>query len=306
MSIPKDLPKSIGEQTDKTPNLDFLDKVDGPVSTQTETEFPSVTKGDNQVAQGYQSTELEEKEKSLEEQQTETLYAANFFKLPSKKTMTDVPYGKNKEERISKQKEILNKIETDVEVDANTGSIILKEFSQDETKFVDDLLKEFNLGTLDEAKKNTSTKFIFKDLDTKMDGTYDPGAFSDLVFKMFEKKIGKAKGGKVSMETLMSKAAELGRADVYLTMLNKKPGQKIADEVIVRSLIETKLLYTNLRKIAQKGADGTATEGDKVEFYKTLRLYGLMLQNTAAELSGAARTMRSVQEVTKVDPELKD
>ena len=38
MSIPKDLPKSIGEQTDKTPNLDFLDKVDGPVSTQAETE----------------------------------------------------------------------------------------------------------------------------------------------------------------------------------------------------------------------------------------------------------------------------
>lgn len=305
MSIPKDLPKSIGEQTDKTPNLDFLDKVDGPVSTQTETEFPSVTKGDNQVPEGYQPTELEEQEKSLEEQQTETLYAANFFKLPSGGTMKDVPYGKNKKERLDKQKEILNKIDTDVEVDPNTGTIILKEFSQDETKFVDDLLKEFNLGTLDEAKKNTSTKFIFKDLDTKMDGTYDPGAFSDLVFKMFEKNIGKAKGGKVSMETLMAKAAELGRADVYLTMLNKKPGQKVSDEVIVRSLIETKLLYTNLRKIAQKGADGTATEADKVEFYKTLRLYGLMLQNTAAELSGAARTMRSVQEVTKVDPELK-
>ena len=306
--IPKDLPnKSIGEQTESTPNLDFLEKKEGTLADTEANNFPITTESDNLDAEGnaLSKEELNQIEnESLQEKEDRTLYAANFFKLPKKKTMTDVPYGTTKNERLDKQKEILNKIEGDVEIDQSTGSIILKEFEEGEVKYVDDLLEKFNLGTLTEAKKNTSTKFIFKELDTDANGVYSPGAFSDLVFKMFGDKIQKAKGGKISVDTVLSQAAELGRSDVYLKVFNKKPGEALPLAYSVRALVETKLLYTQLRKIAEKGATGAATEADKVEFYKVLRLYGHMLSQSAADISEGARKMRMTQEITKVNPEL--
>ena len=307
MSIPKDFPKSIGEQTESTPNLDFLEKTEGTLTDQEPTNFPSVTKGDDVISEGNTPTteELNQQEnETLQQQEERTLYAANIFKIPKKNTMKDVPYGGTKKERLDKQKEILNKIESDVEIDPTTGSVILKEFEESEIAFVDDLLSKFNLGTLDEAKKNTSTKFIFKELDKDANGIYKPGSFSDLVFKMFGDKIEAAKSGKISVDTVLGQAAELGRADVYLQVFKKKPGEALPLAVGVRALVETKLLYTQLRKIADKGAKGIATENDRIEFYKVMRLYGHMLSQTAANLSEPARTLRMSQEVTKIDPEL--
>ena len=56
----------------------------------------------------------------------------------------------------------------------------------------------------------------------------------------------------------MSQAASLGRSDVYLTILNKKQGQALPLDVGVRAIMETKILYTYLAKIADKGRLGTA------------------------------------------------
>lgn len=307
MSLPKDTLKSIGEQTESTPNLDFLEKTEGSLANKEPTNFPLVNESENLDGSNLTPTveQLNQKEnESLQEKEERTLYAANFIKLPKKKTMTDVPYGTNKKERLDKQKEILNKIEGDVEIDQATGAIILKEFEESEVAFVDDLLKKFDLGTLGEAKKNTSTKFIFKELDVDANGVYSPGAFSDLVFKMFGDKIQNAKGGKISVDTVLEEAALLGRSDVYLKVFNKKPGEALPLAYSVRALIETKLLYTQLRKIAEKGAKGGASEADKIEFYKVLRLYGHMLSQSAADISESGRKMRMTQEITKVDPEL--
>ena len=50
---------------------------------------------------------------------------------------------------------------------------------------------------------------------------------------------------------------------MYLTILNKKQGQALPLDVGVRAIMETKLLYTYLAKIADKGRKGTATEAEK-------------------------------------------
>ena len=43
--------------------------------------------------------------------------------------------------------EVLEHIEGDIEIDQATGTIILKEFDEDELKTVNNILEEFELGT---------------------------------------------------------------------------------------------------------------------------------------------------------------
>ena len=83
---------------------------------------------------------------TLEERENEILDALKFpFKIKKKDTLKNEPYGKNKKERIDKQKEIINKIDEnkDLEIDQGSGQIILKEFSDEEVGNVNDILKKF-------------------------------------------------------------------------------------------------------------------------------------------------------------------
>ena len=297
----KDLPlNTVAETTNTTVNLDFLEKNDKTMIDK-DVDFKSVTKGDEVAPL---NTEEPEEQKSDLQLQEEKVLLAGGFKLPSKPTLKDDPYGKNKKERLDKQKEILNKIEGDIEIDQATGTIILKEFDEDELKTVNNILEEFELGTIKDVSKRKSLKKIFNDLDTDINGTFKPNKFSDTVYTIFKDQIENAKGGKVNVDQLMSQAASLGRSDVYLTILNKKQGQALPLDVGVRAIMETKLLYTYLAKIADKGRKGTATEAEKIEFYKVLRLYGQILSKTAADASSAGQKLRVIQEVQKIDPSL--
>ena len=139
----KDLPlDTVAETTNTTVNLDFLEKNDKTM-IDNDVDFKSVSKGD-EVAPI--NTEEPEEQKSDLQLQEEKVLLAGGFKLPSKPTHKDTPYGKDKKERLDKQKEILNKIEGDIEIDQATGTIILKEFD------------EFELGTIKDVSKKKSLK----------------------------------------------------------------------------------------------------------------------------------------------------
>ena len=98
-----DLPlDTVAETTNTTVNLDFLEKNDKTMIDK-DVDFKSVSKGDEVAPL---NTEDQEEKGDLQLQEEKVLLAAGF-KLPSKPTHTDTPYGKNKKERLDKQKEIL-------------------------------------------------------------------------------------------------------------------------------------------------------------------------------------------------------
>ena len=310
MSLPKDddINKTITGSDIKPPDLDFIDKKEEVTDIGKNDDMPMKSKNED-VNADVQPEILEEiKGKTLDEREDEILVAAKFpFKIKKKDTLKNEPYGKDKKERIDKQKEIINKIDEnkDLEIDQGSGQIILKEFSDEEVGNVNDILKKFGVGELKEQKKNQSLKTIFKDLDVDENGMYKPGSFADVVNTIFQDQLIKGKGGVTKVDDILAQAAELGRTDVYLKILRSKPGDNLPLDVSVRAMIETKLLYMHLKKIAQKALDeGSANKQTQVEFYKVLTLFGQMYAKTAGDLSGAAKKMRITQEITKVQPDL--
>ena len=177
----KDLPlDTVAETTNTTVNLDFLEKNDKTMIDK-DVDFKSVSKGDEVDPL---NTEDQEEKGDLQLQEEKVLLAGGF-KLPSKPSHKGDPYGKDKKERLDKQKEILNKIEGDIEIDQATGTIILKEFDEDELKTVNNILEEFELGTIKDVSKTKSLKKIFNDLDTDINGTFKANKFSDTVYTIF-------------------------------------------------------------------------------------------------------------------------
>ena len=115
---------------------------------------------------------------------------------------------------------------------------------------------------------------------------YKPGSFADVVNTIFQDQLIKGKGGVTKVDDILAQAAELGRTDVYLKILRSKPGDNLPLDVSVRAMIETKLLYMHLKKIAQKALDeGSANKQTQVEFYKVLTLFGQMYAKTGGDLS---------------------
>jgi len=302
----KDLPtNTIAEKSLDTPDLSFLEKTEGKVSDIGINEIP--LKSNNEDVNENVTEQSVFETKNLDEQQQDYLELASIFKIKPKIKKEDIkPKGETLDEIKENHKRILNKIDddTDFEIDKGSGTITFREFSENEIKDVNDILNKFGIGELSEQKKNTSMKFIFKELDKDNNGMYNPGSFSDAVNTIFQDQLIKAKGGQVKIEDVMTQAASMGRMDVYLKILNSKPGDSLPLEVMVRGMMETKILYKKLSSIAEKGKRGETTEIERQEFYKLLVLYGQIYAKTAGDLSGAARKMRVSQEITKEQPDL--
>ena len=302
----KDLPtKSIAEQSLDSPDLSFLEKKEGVVSDIGKKEIP--LKSDNEDTTKTVVEPAVFETKNLDAEQEEYLQLANVFKIKPKIKKDDIkPKGETQKEIKENHKRILNKIDedTDFEIDKGSGTVTFREFSENEIKDVNDVLNKFGIGELSEQKKNTSMKFIFKELDKDANGMYNPGSFADAVNTIFQDQLIKAKGGKIKVEDIMDEAARMGRMDVYLKILNSKPGESLPLEVMVRGMMETKILYKKLSSIADKGKRGEASEVEMQEFYKLLVLYGQIYARTAGDLSGAARKMRVSQEIVKEQPDL--
>ena len=81
------------------------------------------------------------------------------------------------------------------------------------------------------------------------------------------------KGGKMDIQEILTQASNLNRSDVYFKIIKTEPG-KLDIPVLVRGLMESKLLYMKLRKVGNDILkSGTSTVDQRIEFYQTLRLW---------------------------------
>ena len=278
----------------KSPDLDFLEKVEGTTSEnipsenieQASTDINNLEEKDNPI--------LSESPGSNEEEyvQVASLFPKKLPKPKDKKTLTDKPYGENLKEIGEKQKEMLGtKTEgEDFIFEPGTGNIIFGEFSDTQLKVIDDTITNLQLGNLDQVKGSLQKTLRETDL-------FNTGQFQDAVATIFKDSIDKAKRGKISVETIAAEAAKLGRNDVYLKILKKKPGEILDLPTTYRAIMETQILRVETEKLANIVLSGNASEKEIQNFYQVLRLYGAVNSQTAASVSESGRTLGIVSKV---------
>ena len=291
MAIPKD-PLNKTDNT-KSVDLEFLEKVEGTTSENIPSENIEQSSNDISNLEEKDNPILSENPGSEEEYiKVASIFPKKIPKQKSKKTLTDKPYGENLQEIGEKQKEMLGtKTEgEDFIFEPGTGNIIFGEFSDTQLKVIDDTITNLQLGNLDQVKGSLQTTLRETDL-------FNTGQFQDAVATIFKDSIDKAKRGKISVETIAAEAAKLGRNDVYLKILKKKPGEILDLPTTYRAIMETQILRVETEKLANIVLSGNASEKEIQNFYQVLRLYGAVNSQTAASVSESGRTLGIVSKV---------
>ena len=288
MSIPKDILNRDNQLEDK--DLSFLEEVapkeNIPVSDVVEEKSVDTINEENEV--NY----VEEKEDPI-------LVAGIFpknFKI-KKKTLTDknADVLSNKQLADQQQEQLKTKTEgEDFVFEEGTGKAIFADFTDEQMSEIEKTFQLFGGGNLGASEKK-SLKFIFDELDADMKGNklLDQNKFSDLVTKFIPK------GNKVTIKDIMAEASNLNRSDVYFKLLKLKEGETVDIPTMVRGVMEAKLLYTKLRDIGLRAAEGKFSELDKQQFYQLYRLWGAIYAKSAGDISARATGMRVIQSIDK-------
>ena len=124
--------------------------------------------------------------------------------------------------------------------------------------------------------------------------------FSNIkLVKTFAKEFDAMKGGKMDIQEILTQASNLNRSDVYFKIIKTEPG-KLDIPVLVRGLMESKLLYMKLRKVGNDILkSGTSTVDQRIEFYQTLRLWQTLTARAAGDVSISAKKLRVTQGLDK-------
>ena len=291
MALPKE-PLTTIDNT-KSPDLDFLEKVDGTISNnipsnnieQSSTDLQKIEDQDNPIVSDNTNTDEEYI-------QVASIFPKKIPKTKEKVTLKDKPYGENFKEIRDKQQEAFGtKTEgEDFVFEPGTGNIIFGQFDDNQLKILEDTMNDLQLGKLDQVKGSLQT--TLRDLSL-----LDTGQFQDAVATIFKESIDKAKRGKIKVEDIAAQAAKLGRNEVYLKIFKRKPGEILDLTTTYRAILETQLLRVETEKLANVVLSGTATEKQVQNFYQVLRLYGAVNSQVAGSISETGRTLGVVSKL---------
>ena len=286
----KDLIKDIDQVVEKVP-IDTSEKV--------ETENKTVDQIDLENAEGNNEY--------VEQNENEVLVAGLFtpkIKIP-KPIKEDTFKNKNPNDLSNKdlQKQYEEQQLTDPEgkdfvIEQGTGKVVFGEFTDEQVKSFNDLLEKFQIGEIKKADSKSLNK-IFKSIDKDVDGLLSETSFVDIVKTTFAKEFDAMKGGKMDIQEILTQASNLNRSDVYFKIIKTEPG-KLDIPVLVRGLMESKLLYMKLRKVGNDILkSGTSTVDQRIEFYQTLRLWQTLTARAAGDVSISAKKLRVTQGLDK-------
>ena len=197
--------------------------------------------------------------------------------------------------RLKQQEELQTDIKKDFTVEEGTGNIIFKDFSDDEILQINAFTDNLGLSNVDDTQTK-ALQNIFQDIDA----TTGANNFSDAIFLTFQKQLNEIEStSKVSIDDMLSKAASLGRNDVYQYILKNKPPYD--NTMLLRGIIETKLLYTRLSSLASEAvqAKGALSKEKQLHFYQTLRLFGSLYSRTAGDITQSARKLSTLKYLDK-------
>ena len=224
-----------------------------------------------------------------------------FFRPPKKPTYI----GKADEDltgeelRLKQQEELKPEIKKDFVVEEDTGNIIFKDFTDEEISQVNAFTESLGISNIDGTQTKALQK-IFQEIDSQTGANN----FSDLVNSVFKKQLDEiASGEKVSIDAMLNKSAQLGRNDVYQHILKNKPPYD--NIMLLRGILETKLLYTRLTSLADEAikAKGALSREKQIQFYQTLRLFGSLYSRTAGDITQSARKLSTLKYIDKPNTE---
>jgi len=248
--------------------------------------------------------DLEEDPVVIDESQDNIEDEQLAFRPPKKPTLR----GKkdedlsNEELRLKQQEELQPEIKKDFIVEEDTGNVIFKDFSEDEVKSVNNFFDDVGMSDID-GTQTKSLQTLFNSIDEAM-GTQ---GFSDAINKTFAKQLDEiATSSKMTVDEMMKQAASIGRNDVYQYMLRNKPPYD--NKMLLRGIVETKLLYTRLSALAKEAIQGKGniSKEKQLHFYQTLRLFGTMYSRTAGDVTMSARKLASLKYVDKPDTDFSE
>lgn len=291
MALPKE-PLTTIDNT-KSPDLDFLEKVDGTISNNIPSNNIEQSSNDLQKIEDQDNPILSDNTNTDEEYiQVASIFPKKIPKTKEKVTLKDKPYGENFKEIRDKQQEAFGtKTEgEDFVFEPGTGNIIFGQFDDNQLKILEDTMNDLQLGKLDQVKGSLQT--TLRDLSL-----LDTGQFQDAVATIFKESIDKAKRGKIKVEDIAAQAAKLGRNEVYLKIFKRKPGEILDLTTTYRAILETQLLRVETEKLANVVLSGTATEKQVQNFYQVLRLYGAVNSQVAGSISETGRTLGVVSKL---------
>lgn len=291
MALPKE-PLTTIDNT-KSPDLDFLEKVDGTISNNIPSNNIEQSSNDLQKIEDQDNPILSDNTNTDEEYiQVASIFPKKIPKTKEKITLKDKPYGENFKEIRDKQQEAFGtKTEgEDFVFEPGTGNIIFGQFDDNQLKILEDTMNDLQLGKLDQVKGSLQT--TLRDLSL-----LDTGQFQDAVATIFKESIDKAKRGKIKVEDIAAQAAKLGRNEVYLKIFKRKPGEILDLTTTYRAILETQLLRVETEKLANVVLSGTATEKQVQNFYQVLRLYGAVNSQVAGSISETGRTLGVVSKL---------
>ena len=294
MSIPTD--KKIDEMLDvknniKNTDTDFIEKTDGPISNSVES---------NIIPEETSNNVSDLNAKIEDENQNEEVLLASIFpkKIPKpkkKETLTEKPYGENQKEIYDKQQEaITTKVPEDKPYvfEEGTGNVIFREWEDTEIEFIGKTMENLQMGKLDFTKD----KVIFK--PNYMEKGMKITDFQDVVYNIFKDNIDLAKRGKMKIEDIANEAAKIGRNDIYLKILKRKPGDTFNVEETYRAILEVSYAKMETDRLAKVLQTGNATQKQIQNFYQALQLYGGLFSQVAGSVS---ETGRALGVISKMD-----
>ena len=288
---------AIQDQNNQPPNL---------LKDNQEDFIEEVINDDGQVLDTDDGISLEEKPEDTLITTTDTIddEEVAFLRPPKKPTyIGKADEDLTKEElRLKQQEELKPEIKKDFIVEEDTGNIVFKDFTDEEILQVNTFTENLGISNVD----GTQTKALQK-IFQEIDGQTGANGFSDLVNSVFKKQLDEIESSeKVSIDVMLNKAGQLGRNDVYLHILKKKPPYD--NTMLLRGILETKLLYTRLTSLANEAikAKGALSQEKQLQFYQTLRLFGSLYSRTAGDITQSARKLSTLKYIDKPSTEFSE
>ena len=168
------------------------------------------------------------------------------------------------------------------------GTPIFKRWDQADVEQLQGLMKDLNMGVLDQYKG--PMKKLLKDAELD----FDAGQFSDAVGLMFAKRIDQVVG-KTSMEELKQAAKKLSQAEFYHELVNRKAGTTLSRPAYMRALIETQVMTYAIRNEAKRIKRDGGTPESRENFMKMWQYLQLLVTEGAASTRVSAQNMATLK-----------
>lgn len=156
------------------------------------------------------------------------------------------------------------------------GKIMFKEWDQEDVRSLQTMLDQLALGELEEYKGPLAKLLGDNEL-------FDGPQFSDVIGNIFSKRINE-NAPKLKIDDLKKAAEEMQADEFYSALANRKEGEVLQPAVLVRALVEAKLLTIKMKNITEYYIKTGVSDEAKRNFMNHLNYLSILVTEGAASV----------------------